>query len=60
MYTGIGIWLYSLIDSYVSANFNNAITLIQSIEQGARDIENLGIEIGATPTRLYLGIVKTF
>ena len=60
MYTGIGIWLYSLIDSYVSANFNNAITLIQSIEQDARDIENLGIEIGATPTRLYLGIVKTF
>ena len=60
MYTGIGIWLYSLIDSYVSANFNNAKTQIQSIEQDARDIENLGIEIGATPTRLYLGIVKTF
>ena len=60
MYTGIGIWLYSLIDSYVSANFNNATTLIQSIEQDARDIENLGIEIGATPTRLYLGIFKTF
>ena len=60
MYTGAGIWLYSLIDSYVSANFNNAITLIQSIEQDARDIEKLGIEIGATPTRLYLGIVKTF
>ncbi len=60
MYTGIGLWLYSLIDSYVSANFNNATTLIQSIEQDARDIENLGIEIGATPTRLYLGIVKTF
>ncbi|MXY99699.1 hypothetical protein F4Y93_03285 [Candidatus Poribacteria bacterium] len=63
MYTGVGIWLYSLIDSYVSAHFNNATTLIQSIEQDARDIENLenlGIEIGATPTRLYLGIVKTF
>ena len=60
MYTGIGIWLYSLIDSYVSAHFNNATTQIQSIEQDARDIENLGIEIGATPTRLYLGIVKTF
>ena len=24
LYTGIGIWLYSLIDSYVSANFHNA------------------------------------
>ena len=60
LYTGIGIWLYSLIDSYVSANFHNATTLIQSIEQDARDVEKLGIEIGATPTRLYLGIVKTF
>ena len=60
MYAGIGIWLYSLIDSYVSANFHNATTLIQSIEQDARDIEKFGIEVGATPTRLYLGIVKTF
>ena len=60
MYTGISIWLYSLIDSYVSANFYNATTLIQSIERDARDIENLGIEIGATPSRLYFGIVKTF
>ena len=60
MYTGIGIWLYSLIDSYVSANFYNATTLIQSIEQDARDIEKLGIEIGATPSRFYFGIVKTF
>ena len=60
MYTGIGIWLYSLIDSYVGANFYNATTLIQSIEQDARDIEKLGIEIGATPSRFYFGIVKTF
>ena len=60
MYTGIGIWLYSLIDSYVSANFYNATNLIQSIEQDARDIEKLGIEIGATPSRFYFGIVKTF
>jgi len=60
MYTGIGIWVYSLIDSYVGANFYNATTLIQSIEQDAKDIEKLGIEVGATPSRLYLGIVKTF
>ena len=60
MYTGIGIWLYSLIDSYVSANFYNAKTLIQSIEQDARDIENFGIEIGATPSHFYVGIIKTF
>ena len=60
LYTGIGIWLYSLIDSYVSANFYNATTLIQSIERDAQDIEKLGIEIGATPSRFYFGIVKTF
>ena len=60
MYTGIGIWVYSLIDSYVGANFYNATTLIQSIEKDAQDIEKLGIEVGATPSRLYLGIVKTF
>ena len=60
MYTGIGIWLYSLIDSYVGANFHNATTLIQSIEQDAQDIEKLGIEIGATPSHFYFGIVKTF
>ena len=60
MYTGIGIWVYSLIDSYVGANFYNATTLIKSIEQDAQDIEKLGIEVGATPSRLYLGIVKTF
>ena len=60
MYTGIGIWLYSLIDSYVSANFYNATNLIQSIEQDAQNIEKLGIEIGATPSRFYFGIIKTF
>ena len=60
MYTGIGIWLYSLIDSYVSANFYNATTQIQSIEQDAQNMEKLGIEIGATPSHFYFGIVKTF
>ena len=60
MYTGIGIWLYSLIDSYVSANFHNATTLIQSIEQDVQDSEKFGIEMSATPSRLYFRIVKTF
>jgi hypothetical protein len=60
MYTGIGIWVYSLIDSYVSSNFYNATTLVQSIQKDAQDMEKLGIEIGATPSHLYFGIVKTF
>ncbi len=60
MYTGIGIWVYSLIDSYVSSNFYNATTLVQSIQQDAQEMEKLGIEVGATPSHLYFGIVKTF
>ena len=60
MYTGIGIWVYSLIDSYVSSNFYNATTLVKSIQKDAQEIEKLGIEVGATPSHLYLGIVKTF
>lgn len=60
MYTGIGIWVYSLIDSYVSSNFYNATTLIQSIQKDAQEMEKLGIEVGATPSHLYFGIVKTF
>ncbi len=61
LYTGVGIWLYSVIDSYVSANFYNATTQIRSIQQDADQIENkLGIQVGATPSHLYLGIVKTF
>lgn len=60
MYAGIGVWVYSLIDSYVGANFYNATTLIQSIEQDTQNMEKIGIEVGATPSRFYLGIVKTF
>ena len=60
MYTGIGIWVYSLIDSYVGANFYNATTLIRSIERDAQDIDKLGLEVQTTPSRLYFGIVKTF
>ena len=60
MYTGIGIWVYSLIDSYVSSNFYNATNLVQSIQKDAQEMEKLGIEVGATPSHLYFGIVKTF
>lgn len=60
MYTGVGIWVYSLIDSYVSSNFYNATTLVESIQKDAQDMEKLGIEIGATPSHLYFGIIKTF
>lgn len=60
IYAGLGVWAYSIIDSYVGANFYNATTQIRSIQQDAQQIEKLGIQIGATPSHLYLGIVKTF
>ena len=55
MYTGIGIWLYSLIDSYVSANFYNATTLIQSIEKDAQNIEKLGDRNRCDPFTFLFG-----
>lgn len=61
LYTGVGIWLYSVIDSYVSANFYNAKTQIRSIQQDAELMEDkLRIQVDAAPSHLYLGIVKTF
>lgn len=61
LYSGVGIWLYSVIDSYVSANFYNATTQIRSIQQDANLMEDkLRIQVDAAPSHLYLGIVKTF
>ncbi len=60
IYTGIGIWAYSIIDSYVSANFYNANSHVRSIQEDAQQIEKLGLQVGITPSRLYLGVVKTF
>ncbi|MCE2399944.1 hypothetical protein J4G08_03550 [Candidatus Poribacteria bacterium] len=60
IYTGIGVWAYSIIDSYVSANFYNANSQIRSIQEDAQHIEKLGLQVGITPSRLYLGVVKTF
>ena len=60
IYSGIGLWAYSIIDSYVSANFYNANSHVNSIQEDAQQIENLGLQVGITPSRLYLGVVKTF
>ena len=60
IYTCIGLWAYSIIDSYVSANFYNATSQIRSVQEDAQQIENLGLQVGITPSRLYLGVVKTF
>lgn len=60
IYTGIGIWVYSIVDSYVSANFYNATSQVESIREDAQHIENVGLQVGITPSRLYLGVVKPF
>lgn len=60
IYSGIGFWVYSIIDSYVSSNFYNANSQIQSIKEDAQQIEKLGLQVGITPSRMYLGYVKTF
>ena len=60
IYAGVGMWAYSIIDSYVSANFYNANSHVNSIQEDAQQIENLGLQVGITPSRLYLGVVKTF
>ena len=60
IYTGVGIWVYSIIDSYVSANFYNATLQVKSIQEDVEHIENLGLQVGITPSRLYLGVVKPF
>ena len=60
IYAGVGMWAYSIIDSYVSANFYNANSHVNSIQEDALQIENLGLQVGITPSRLYLGVVKTF
>ncbi|MCG9127082.1 hypothetical protein JT359_05705 [Candidatus Poribacteria bacterium] len=60
IYSGIGFWVYSIIDSYVSSNFYNANSQIQSIKEDAQQIEKLGLQVGISPTRMYLGFAKTF
>lgn len=60
IYTGVGFWVYSIIDSYVNSNFYNANTQIRSIQEDAQQIEKLGLQVGITPSRLYLGVIKSF
>ena len=60
IYTALGTWVYSIMDSYVSANFYNATSQIRSIQEDAQQIEKLGLQVGVTPSRLYLGVVKAF
>jgi hypothetical protein len=56
----VGVWAYSIIDSYVGANLYNATTKANLLIDDAKQIEKLGIQFEATPTQLHLGVVKYF
>ena len=60
LFAAAGIWAYSLIDSYVGANLYNAETKANQLIDDMKRIEELGVQLKATPTRLQLGIVKFF
>ncbi|MDE0186817.1 MAG: DUF5683 domain-containing protein [Candidatus Poribacteria bacterium] len=55
-----GVWAYSIIDSYVGANLYNAKTKANSLIDDVKQIEELGVQFGVTPTQLHIGIVKNF
>jgi hypothetical protein len=60
LYAAAGIWAYSIIDSYVGANFYNATTKADLLLDDAERIEKLGIRIGAGPDQVHLSLVKVF
>ena len=60
LFAAAGVWAYSLIDSYVGANLYNAETKANQLIDDMKRIEELGVQLKATPTRLQLGIVKFF
>lgn len=60
LFAAVGIWAYSLIDSYVGANLYNAETKANQLIDEMKTLEGLGVQLKATPTQLQLGIVKSF
>ncbi len=60
LYTAIGVWVYSVIDSYVGASFYNATMKAASLSDEAEQMEKLGVSVGLAPTQLDLSISKSF
>ncbi len=60
LFSAVGVWAYSIIDSYIGANFYNATTKANQLIDDAKQIEKLGIQLQVTPTQLHLGVVKFF
>lgn len=60
LYSAIGVWAYSVIDSYIGAKFYNANAKVNLLIDEVEDIEKLGVSVGVTPAKLYLNLTKTF
>ncbi len=60
IYGAIGVWAYSVIDSYIGAKFYNANAKVNTLIDEAKEIETLGVSVGVTPKKLYLNLKKTF
>ena len=60
LFAAVGVWAYSIIDSYVSASLYNATTKANQLIDEAKEIEELGVQLKVSPTQLHLGIVKFF
>ncbi|MDE0042997.1 MAG: DUF5683 domain-containing protein [Candidatus Poribacteria bacterium] len=60
LYSAIGVWAYSVIDSYIGAKFYNASAKVNLLIDEAEEIEKLGVSVGISPKKLYLNLSKTF
>ena len=60
LFAAVGVWAYSLIDSYVGANLYNAEAKANQLIDDMKRLEELGVQLEVTPAQLQLGIVKFF
>ena len=60
LFAAAGVWAYSLIDSYVGANLYNAEAKANQLIDEMKQIGELDVQLEVTPTKLQLGIVKSF
>ena len=60
LYSAIGVWAYSVIDSYIGAKFYNANARVNLLIDEAKEIENLGVSVDVTPAKFSLNLRISF
>lgn len=60
LYAAVGVWAYSVIDSYVGAKFYNAKAKVNLLTDEAKEIEKLGVSVDVTPTEFCLNLRRIF